>query len=155
MSICIITSLVLAVGFVLAAIIKKKELPESISSLVYLFSKGYQWVWTVWIWLVAITLSVPMIEALPAVAEVAGFFLFVSLGFVGAMPLVYKEQNLWHNIFGIAAGVISQVCVAIINPWWLMVWVLMLSALWMKSKAVFISEVVCAVGGYGCLMVQF
>ena len=140
----ILISIIMAVLYVGAAIIIKREIPVSISSLVYILPEGrWRWLWTIWIWITGLLLIVPLIDALPDEWKFLGFFTIASLMFCGAIPLFIEEYNTWHNILGVAAGILSQVCVAIINPWHLTLWILILSALLMKSKTVFISEVIC------------
>lgn len=140
----ILISIIMAVLYVGAAIIIKREIPVSISSLVYILPEGrWRWLWTIWIWITGLLLIVPLIDALPDEWKFLGFFTIASLMFCGAIPLFIEEYNTWHNILGVAAGILSQVCVVIINPWYLTLWILILSALLMKSKTVFISEVIC------------
>ena len=149
---CILISLLMAVLYVGAAIIIKKELPVSISSMVYILPKGgWRWLWTVWIWLTGLLLIVPLMDALPDDWKFLAFLTIGCLMFCGAMPIFIEENHKWHNIFGIAAGVLSQGCVAIINPWYLVLWILILSALWMKNKTTFISEVICFLTLLCCL----
>lgn len=140
----ILISIIMAVLYVGAAIIIKREIPVSISSLVYILPEGrWRWLWTIWIWITGLLLIVPLMDALPDEWKFLGFFTIASLMFCGAIPLFIEEYNTWHNILGVAAGILSQVCVVIINPWYLTLWILILSALLMKSKTVFISEVIC------------
>ena len=149
---CILISLLMAVLYVGAAIIIKKELPVSISSMVYILPKGgWRWLWTVWIWLTGFLLIVPLMDALPDGWKFLAFLTIGCLMFCGAMPIFIEENHKWHNIFGIAAGVLSQICVAIINPWYLVLWILILSALWMKNKTTFISEAICFLTLLCCL----
>ena len=147
-----LVSIIMAVLYVGAAIIIKKEIPVSISSLVYILPEGgWRWLWTIWIWITGLLLIVPLMDALPDEWRFLGFFTIASLMFCGAIPLFMEEYNTWHNILGVAAGILSQVCVAVINPWCLTLWILMLSALWMRSKAVFISEAICFISLLSCL----
>lgn len=149
---CILISLLMAVLYVGAAIIIKKEIPESISSMVYVLPEGgWRWLWTIWIWFQGFLLISPLMDSLPEEWRWLGFLTIASLVFCGAMPLFIKEQNKWHNILGVSSGVLSQFCVLVINPWFLFIWILMISALWMKNKAVFISEAICSITLLSCL----
>lgn len=134
-----------------AAIYSSKRIPESISAMVWCLPWNAQWLWTIWMWLVTITLAPCLIDAMPSIYQFVAFFTIACLGFVGAMPLFLKQQRKAHNILGVSAGILSQVCVAFICPWWLSVWLLMAVALWkpIRSKAVMISECLCYVAMVG------
>lgn len=75
---------------------------------------------------------------------------------------------MWHNIFGIAAGVLSQICVAIINPNWFCMWMPALFVLgsiyiqpegWLgkaiKGKEVLIVEITCYIDLIGSLLERY
>lgn len=97
--------------------------------MVYLFK--WKWTWTIWIWVLAFTTIFPLIEVLPVAFEMLGFFTILSLVFTGALPLFDTENIKYHNTFGIMTGILSQICVTIICPYWLFLWVLMfLIILW-------------------------
>ena len=118
-----VISMLLAIAGVGVAIFKNKELPESISGLVYDLPTKQQWLWTLWIWAITVTLAPPLMEATEGntLQFLAAFFV-ASLGFCGAIPLVAGEKNRAHYALAAIAGILSQLCVIIINPWWLMVW---------------------------------
>lgn len=156
----ILISLLLATLYVGVAIGKARELPESISAMVYVLPKGgWRWLWTVWLWLVGIFTLAPMIETLDAQgAGVMGFVTLCWLGLVGCWPLFDEQHLKWHYRVAIAAGVLSQVCVLLASPWWLLLWLLWPSLacimlLWPESKTakvadtkgVFAAEVICYV----------
>lgn len=148
----IVLSLLVAALYVGAAIIVKREIPESISSMVYVLPEGgWRWLWTIWIWVMGFLLVVPLMDTMPDNWRWLGFLTIASLMFCGAMPLFIKEQNLWHNILGVSSGILSQFCVLILEPKMLCLWILMLSALWLKSKAVFIAEILCFITLFSCL----
>ena len=147
---------------------KLGALPDSISSMVYVLPEGgWRWLWTAWLWVVALLTCIPTIEALSVKElEVFGFFTLLGLGFTGAMPLFLKEMIRTHYILSIAAGIFSQVCVLIICPWFLSLWLLIVWFLldsltagdktrWYDHKAVFISESICYVSLLGSLLVHF
>lgn len=141
----------MAVVYTAAVIGKRRELPESISSMVYDLPKRWQYLWTVWLWLVGLGVCIPLIEILPETWKFVGFLTMACIGFVGAMPLFVEEQRKAHNIFGVSAGILSQVCVLIVNPWWLTAWVLfpLSYILGSRGKEVFIAEVICSATVYG------
>lgn len=82
--------------------------------------------------------------------------------FCGAMPLMEGESHKAHNILGVAAGILSQVCVLILCPWWAAVWLPFgllvitdkthdIHSIW-YGKTVFLSECACYVSLVGCLL---
>ena len=141
-------------SFIGAAIWKERELPDSISSLVWLFTGKWRWVWSLWLLAVAITTLAPAIDRLDAKGLGAiAFAPMVLLAFVAAWPLFDEDHERVHNIFGIIAGVFSQVVVAFLSPWWLLLWLLFAMMLadayvggkkrWYDGKEVFIAEMLC------------
>lgn len=158
MNILLIISILLVVLFVGATIWIKKELPESISAMVYVLPKGgWRWLWSIWLWLVGVLTLAPAIEALDK--QDCGFLPFltmVSLVFVGAWPLFDTDHKKLHYTFGIIAAILSQVCVLALCPWWLLLWLVMAFLgiyayfkpypQWLKGKGVFIAEGICYIG---------
>lgn len=155
----LIFSALLVVLYVGAAIGAKRELPESISSLVYLLPREGQWVWIVWMWLVTFSLTPALMESLPETWRFVGFLTVACLAFCGAMPVRMKESNTAHNVLGVSAGILSQACVAVIDTEWLAVWMLWVflagSAYiqpggWLgkavKGRLCFLAEAVCWIG---------
>jgi len=149
----------MAIAYIAVVIIKDKKLPDSMSALVYALSNKWQWVWTLWLWAVSLLMCIPLIDALPETWKFLGFLTLACLGFVGAMPIIYKEHKKAHDILGVSAGILSQVCVFILSPWWLLVWFLwpflMGSTIvqqkggdmreLFKGKGVFVAEVICMI----------
>lgn len=129
--------MMIATAGVAVAYLVKKKLPESMSAMVYDLPTKWQWVWSMWVWAIAILLSKGLIEAMPHVwwAGLTGFATIACLACVGAVPLMpmevevgehprwWKRRRAIHYILAMTGGVLSQVCVLLINPWWLMVWV--------------------------------
>ena len=164
----LVFSILLAVAFTAAAIWIGKGLSESVSSTVYVLPErgGWRWLWTIWLWTVTLTLAPALMEALPDEWRILGFAALVCLGMTGAMPVTMKEHKPWHDIFGVAAGVLSQICVFIICPDWLCVWMAAVFLIgsgyvqpdgWLgqicKGRQVFIAEAACACGTYGAVMI--
>lgn len=149
---------IIALLYVIINIITSKKVPESISAMVYNLPKDKQWIWILYMWTIAFTISPYIIELLDENFKVLGFLMMASLAFCGAMPLVEDSENIAHNVFGICAGILSQICVALINPMWLLVWIVMIVFIIPKlnkilSKySVFISECLCATSIYCSLI---
>lgn len=153
MSVSIMLSILLVVSFVGTTIWKEKELPDSISAMVWVLPEGcWRWLWSIWLVAVSILTFAPAVGILDARGlGVFGFLPMVCLGFVAVLPLFDHEHVKWHYVMAVVGGILSQVTVAFINPWWLSVWLLMAVALWkpLRSKAVMISECLCYVAMVG------
>lgn len=162
----LLISCLLVILYVGVTIWRHKQLPESISSLVYNLPKPWQWVWIVWMWAVTFTMAPAFIEAMPDNFRFLAFLTIACLLFVGAMPLVKNERNTFHNILGIAAGVFSQVCVAIMYLDWIAFWGFFLFLAgssyiqpegWMgrtvDGKNVLLSELCCFITVIGAILI--
>jgi hypothetical protein len=161
--------MLLAIAGVGVAIYKNKELPESMSAVVYDLPKRQQWLWTLWMWAIAVAVGIPLIDRMGgSMFQFLAFFTMVSMVFCGAIPIVRKERNTVHYGLAIVAGVTSQLCVVLIEPLWLFVLPVALSfvavAAFMKKpwtewvwqrisgKGVMLLEAVCAMSLFGCLL---
>lgn len=170
----LLLSLFLVTLYVGVTIWKLRSLPESISAMVYVLPEGgWQWLWTIWLWVVSLLTCIPAIEALsPQGLEAFGFFTLVCFGLVGAMPLFLKEQIRWHYVLAIVGGILSQVCVLLVCHYFLILWMLMLWVLidsivpsldeqkdntprWYDGKTVFLCEAVCYATTIGSILCYF
>jgi hypothetical protein len=94
--------------------------------------------------------------------EYIGWLTLVSLLGAAVTPIINKDTYILHNVLGILGGILSQVCVFIISPWWLLVWIIfplllincIVSSNYtiIKGYGVFISEILCAISLYGALL---
>lgn len=165
----LIFAIILLVLYVGIVIWKKKELPKSISHMVYDLPKGgWRWVWTIWLWTVVICVTPSLIEALSgSVFQFVGFLAIASLLFVGAIPLFDADHIKWHNILAISGGILTQVCTIIICPWWMLVWLLFIALVvavmvkgysgilrYLEGKGVFISEILCSLSMIGSILTK-
>lgn len=148
-----------------------EALPDSISAMVYELPRGWQWLWIVWMWAVSLLTCIPLIEVLPDDVKVLGFATLAYLMLCGAMPISDKAvSRRAHNVFGILGGVLSQVCVAILTPCWLLAWIAFVAVYgydllpsqngriypsrWYDGKGVFLAEMICAVTACGSLLAR-
>ena len=148
---------------------KKRELPDSLSALVYDLPTKQQWLWTLWMWAMAVTVGIPLIDCMDgSMFQFLAFMTMVSMVFCGAIPIVKNERNTVHYGLAIVAGVSSQLCVVIIEPLWLLVLPVVLAFvavaalvqkpwaewLWQRinGKGIMLSEAVCAMSLFGCLL---
>lgn len=163
-----ITSFLLAVLYTGIATWRKKQLPESISALVYELPRQWQWVWIVWMWAVSFTACIPLIDVLGEGLDVLGFITIAALVWCGGMPIYMKDSEHEHTVIAIGAGIASQACVLFICPWWLFAWLLYgwmcLDAFiivnaceqkrWYEEKGVLVAECICALTLYGSIVTQ-
>ena len=158
----IILSIILVVLYASITIYHTHSIPDSVSAMAYALPTAGRYLWTVWIWAVSMLLMPVLMEKLGSYWQFLGFLWCASMAFCGALPLVKGEPNTAHNAFGIAAGVISQACVVIINPWWLCVWLLLswfvltdktreLTSIW-YGKTCSLAESVCYISMAGSLL---
>lgn len=168
----IISVLLTALG-IGAATWKLGELPESISALVYVLPRqgGWQWLWIVWMWSVSLLTCIPLVSAMPDDWRILAFATLACLMLCGAMPISDSHVNRRaHNVFGILGGILSQACVLLISPWWLLAWLLFVAVYgydlliskngriypsrWYDGKGVFLAEMICAVTVSGSLLTR-
>lgn len=91
------------------------KVPKSISSLVYELPKSKRWIWSICVWVVALTLMPLMLDVSRECSwrELAGF-LTCGLGVaIGCVPLMKGELNRGHYILAAIVGVLSQVWVVL------------------------------------------
>ena len=159
----VLTSLFLAVGGMV--LMSRGGVPESVSGLVYNLSERMRWAWSGWLVAVALTLMVPLMSALSDVAWL-GWLTVVCLIGAAVTPVFNRDTRTMHNICGVAAGILSQVCVACLCPWWLTVWLIWIPLVAgtmgalndaeemprvLDGYGVLAAEVMCAVSLYGAL----
>lgn len=155
-----LVSISLVLVYVGGYVITMHSFPDSISAMVYDFPQGWQWLWTVWLWLVSFTIAPPLLEVIKPPFQFVGFLTVACLLFVASMPLVRHERNTLHYVFAIAAGILSQVCVLVIKPIALSAWVALPLFLWVfgkeffKEAVVLVSEVVCVATLYGVIILS-
>jgi len=135
MIVMLVISLFLVALYVGAAIWRFRALPDSISAMVYALPEGgWRWLWSAWLAMVDILTFAPVVEILDGRGlGILGFLPMAMLMFVAAWPIFDREHYRWHNIFGTAAAVVSQVDVWLICPYWLLLWLLMVAAVFMKG----------------------
>ena len=163
MMILTLVSICLVVGGLL--LMFRGGVPESVSGLVYNLSERMRWAWSGWLIAVALTLMVPLMYALDDVAWLGWLTVVCLLG--AGYPMFRDESRHWHKVCAVAAGVLSQVCVACLCPWWLLIWAVWLPLLagamaalndaeempcLMAGHSVFVAECTCAISLYGCLL---
>lgn len=150
-------SLLLALTGTFGFFCYRREIPKSVSAMVFGYPRKLQWLWSAWLIAVGGLLLVPMMERLDDRLCCFGFLAFAFLVGAAVTPLVNRETSLWHDWLGVSAGLMSQCVVAILNPVWLIWWGLYLAVLpfpCMRSRLVLVSEVCCAATLYGVLIID-
>lgn len=167
----LILSIVMAVAYVAAVIIRDKTLPDSVSALVYALPKGrWRWLWSAWLALVTLLMAPALTAAMSATwwMSLLSDATIICLAMTAALPLLPGYHNRLHNAIGILAGILTQVCVWFICPWYLMLWLLFVILLvlhdfpdvsWAakvadktSGKGVFLLEAVCSAALYAAMI---
>lgn len=161
-----LTLISLALAVVGMIIMLKGGVPYSVSGLVYNLSDSKQWWWSVWLSAVAISVMVLLMGCLGDLGWV-GWLTGICLMGAAVTPIIRKDTRTMHNICGVAAGLLSQVCVTCLCPWWLLVWLVWIPLIAgtmgalddseempqvLDGYGVLAAEVMCAVSLYGCLL---
>lgn len=165
----LVIAMVLMVACIAAFIIKNKELPKSISAMVYdLPNGGLKWLWTIWVWVISVFTAPSLFELLDAKGlGFVGLFTIGSFLMAGAIPLFQESERKWHNIFATAGWILTQVCTIIICPWWMLVWLLFIALMvavmvkgysgilrYLEGKWVFVSEIICSLSLIGAILTK-
>jgi hypothetical protein len=150
MTTLLLISVLITVLYVGTTIYIHKELPASVSHMVFNLPRNYQFLWTLFIWSVAFGTVPALLDAMEgSIFQFVGFLFIASLAFIGAMPLIRNNPNTAHSVLAIVAGVLSQLCVLIISPYWLLLWFSLIYFLfaplpkWLNGKGIFVLEVYC------------
>ena len=168
----LIIAILLMVIYIGITIWKKKELPKSISHMVYDLPKGgWRWLWTIWLWSVVMCVAPSLIEALSGSSfQFVGFLTIASLLFIGALPLFDTDHLKWHNTLAIAGGIGSQICTIRICPWWMLLWFVMIILMGgafcafkdnkgyyriIDGKGIFITEILCSTTVIAAIITHF
>jgi len=163
MTLALVSLLLAIIGM---AVMLRGGVPDSVSGLVYNLSDTKQWWWSVWLSAVAITVMVPLMGCL---GDLGCLGWLTSICLIGAAvtPIIKQDTRMMHNICGIAAGVLSQLCVLLLSPLWLLAWLILVPLVGgcfaslndaeerpslLHGKTVFEAEVTCSVTVYGSLL---
>ncbi len=141
----IILSVVLSVAMAIVAAKKAKELPDSVSSFSYYVGDVR---FSLWATMTAAILLSSSLHALPPKHAYIAGLLSVGLLMVAASPCYRTENKVLHYVGGYLFGLASQVVVALVMPWLLILWILFplvfIHKSW-KENATFIAEGICYV----------
>ena len=137
----------------------KTWFPVSISSLVKAFKQ--EWIWILYIWFLGFALAHCYFISLPEDLKFLGWITSAFILAVGAMPLMMNCKEIdtkaykLHCIVGSIGCIMTQVCTAIINLQWLMVWIafpiFIAIPYFRKDRLTMVTELFCAVSTIGSL----
>lgn len=150
----IILSVVLSVAMTIVAAKKAKELPDSVSSFSYYVGDVRFSLWTT---TMAAVLLFTSLHALPPKHAYIAGMMSVGLLMVAVSPCYRTENKVLHYVGGYLFGLASQVVVALVMPWLLILWVLFplvfIRKSW-KENATFIAEGICYITLVGILILS-
>ena len=149
-------SLLLALTGIFGFFCYTRQIPKSVSAMVYGYPRKLQWLWSAWLIAVGFLLLIPMWERLDDRLACFAFLTFMFLTGAAVTPLVNRDTSDWHDLLGVSAGLMSQCVAAILDPDWMFAWLLYPVCLpfsYMRERLVLVGEICCAVSLYGCLIV--
>lgn len=121
----ILFGLILTLVMLAYATHTKGGLPNSLSEIVFLHDKNiWQGVWALWLTTVSFCVAIPTISMLVGIGKLLGVFMMACLLFTSALPLTLGNITELHNYLAIVSGVLSQAIVAVLNPWFFLLWAL-------------------------------
>ncbi len=139
-------AVLLIIAYLSFVIIRRKEIPESISQTVFDLPK--RWIWSAFLGLEAWLIAPAFIELTGENTQFLAFFTVIALGVLGVYPLFKGEKNTIHNVAGVLACVFSQGVIAFNRPGLLLMWILFALLMGLKegrNKWCFFAEVICFV----------
>lgn len=139
----IILSAVFSVAMAIVAAKKAKELPDSVSSFSYYVGVIR---FSLWVAATGVILLFASLYVLPSKYTYIGGVMSAGLLMVAATPYYRTENKVLHYVGGYLFGLASQVVVALLTPWLLILWVLFplifIRKSWEENNT-FIAEGIC------------
>lgn len=145
-------ALLISAGYAILNMHKAKELPDSVSSFSYI--SGVK-LFVLWVIITSALLGYSVVGVLPEHLGWLSFALAGGLLSVGASPLYRSENKVIHYFGGYLFGVVSQVIVFLLSPYWLLLWIifpLVFVIKGWKENATFVSELICFVNLTACIL---
>lgn len=102
--------------------IKDREIPNSISQMVYSLSGKWKWTFSAVLVAVAFMIVPQLMTVTIEGYEFLSFFVVAGILGVAVDPLVEGEKNILHYVSATIMGISSQILVYIINPQLLLMW---------------------------------
>lgn len=143
--------------YCIIVIIHDREIPNSISQIVYSLSEKWKWTFTIVMFIVGFMIVPQLIEVIQnPLYKFLGFFTVLGILGVGADPLVKGENNIVHYLSAIIMGISSQIIVYMNIPQLLYLWIPYILYTLYESNAdknMFLAEIVMLISlGIVCLL---
>ena len=143
--------------YCIIVIIHDREIPNSISQIVYSLSEKWKWTFTIVMFIVGFMIVPQLIEVIQnPLYKFLGFFTVLGILGVGADPLVKGEHNIVHYLSAIIMGISSQIIVYMSIPQLLYLWIPYILYTLYESNAdknMFLAEIVMLISlGIVCLL---
>lgn len=143
--------------YCIIVIIHDREIPNSISQIVYSLSEKWKWTFTIVMFIVGFMIVPQLIEVIQnPLYKFLGFFTVLGILGVGADPLVKGEHNIVHYLSAIIMGISSQIIVYMNIPQLLYLWIPYILYTLYESNAdknMFLAEIVMLISlGIVCLL---
>lgn len=153
---CLIGFLIIFL-YCIIVIIHDREIPNSISQIVYSLSEKWKWTFTIVMFIVGFMVVPQLIEVIQnPLYKFLGFFTVLGILGVGADPLVKGEHNIVHYLSAIIMGISSQIIVYMNIPQLLYLWIPYILYTLYESNAdknMFLAEIVMLISlGIVCLL---
>ncbi len=153
---CLIGFLIIFL-YCIIVIIHDREIPNSISQIVYSLSEKWKWTFTIVMFIVGFMIVPQLIEVIQnPLYKFLGFFTVLGILGVGADPLVKGEHNIVHYLSAIIMGISSQIIVYMNIPQLLYLWIPYILYTLYESNAdknMFLAEIVMLISlGIVCLL---
>ena len=110
-------SVLIAVFGIFAAIIKKREVPESISEMIYVFHNK---VFVLWVAAVSFLMTPLLIKS----TGLLGGIIALSLFGIAASSAFKKELTTFHYVCGYIVALVTTIAVFVFSPWLFLIWVI-------------------------------
>ena len=143
--------------YCIIVIIHDREIPNSISQIVYSLSEKWKWTFTIVMFIVGFMIVPQLIEVIQnPLYKFLGFFTVLGILGVGADPLVKGEHNIVHYLSAIIMGISSQIIVYMNIPQLLYLWIPYILYTLYESNAdknMFLAEIVMLISlGIVCIL---
>lgn len=153
---CLIGFLIIFLYCIIISI-KSKDIPNSISQIIYSLNEKWKWTFTIVMFIVGFMIAPQLIEIIQnPLYKFLGFFTVLGIFGVGADPLVKGESNIVHYLSAIIMGISSQIIVYMSMPQLLYLWIPYILYTLYESKSdknMFLAEMVMLVSlGIVCLL---
>lgn len=126
MEISILVSMALVALYIGLVCYRKGEIPENMGAVAYLLPDGgWRWLWSVWLWSTVYTLTPKLFVVIPDAGQPCAHAFATAMLLLGILPLLKHEGNKGVYALATVACFFSQVCVALVCPWFLLTWLSM------------------------------